>query len=171
MEVSRRTLMQALGGGSMLLTTGFAGCLSRGDGARTDGGDNGDGGDGGSNDGDGVTQTPIRLVDERIETVNADCLTGSERTGATIEVDDREVRVEGQIRTPTPCYEAVYAGENVVVDTIELYVEAEPDGSEGCVECVGLVEFELTGRLEGEMPEEIVVTVDEDATVTWSNSA
>ncbi|MFD1644620.1 hypothetical protein [Haloarchaeobius litoreus] len=95
---------------------------------------------------------------------------------ATVSYGDEEVSVEGTFITPTPCYsvDVAESGYDDESDVFELVLEATENDVDGCVECVGQVDYEATVGFEADFPAHVSVvhrTNDGDTEVgraTWN---
>lgn len=85
---------------------------------------------------------------------------------ATVAFEDETVRIEGQCRTPVPCYDLALAGvelraaeefEDGTDDTLVVRVGTADRQPGACVECVGSVPYEATVGMDHAYPSRVRV--------------
>jgi hypothetical protein len=155
--MNRRELLRRTGVFSAL---GLAGCTSGANDPQS-----GTDGDGSGSDGSSATATPEPSVTAHsVETTASGCLSGDERSTHDVRHDPATgtVTIVGRLVTPTPCHEATV--ESIGYDTDEgtLTVVVGSERTEGgCVECIGLVEYEATLDFSGGVPDSVDVVHEE----------
>jgi hypothetical protein len=113
-------------------------------------------------DGPVVTEPSATPADATIEDVSLESGDGSCGSEPSAEITQSEggVKVTGEIVASTPCYLATL--EATVVDartaTVRIGVREDPE-ADVCVECVGIVPFELSAHL-GSGIETVVVELE-----------
>lgn len=144
----RRTLLRR---GCAIGAIGLAGCLGQGEGPSA------------GNGGTGGTPTPDvgPVTGVNIETLDSDCANGEQPT-ADVQFDESSgtIRIGGILRTANPCRLATV--ESVEFDggsdVLSVKLGTERDGQDGCVQCLGMVEFEATLTVEGDLPATVAVS-------------
>jgi len=136
--MNRRTFLTAT---TLALGTGLAGCTGDSD---------PDGGNGNGN-GDGP------IADTDTETVSADCGSEDDET-MDVDIGSDTVTLTGIISTPDPCHAVVLADTSVDETTLSASIDVEDttDEDEGCMDCVGAVEYEATITLSEDVDIETV---------------
>lgn len=109
-----------------------------------------------------------------IETTDAGCGTG-EDSGVEIDRDGSQIRLTGTRPAPNPCHRATLEEATVADRSLRLTVDVESDldEGEGCIECVGQLEYDLTVELEGATSVDRVTVTHVDAgthTVSWDHA-
>ncbi|WP_435344332.1 hypothetical protein [Haloarchaeobius sp. HRN-SO-5] len=139
--MERRDLLRRTG--AVLATGAVAGCLT----------DDADAGSGGDPDGTGP-----ELVSRSVETVETGC--GTENA-ATVAFDDGNgtVTLQGSISASTPCHVAAIERADFDAEsrTLVVVVTAEDDGSDGCVQCLGQVDYTASFEFAGGLPDSVEV--------------
>jgi hypothetical protein len=103
---------------------------------------------------------PTEVTETELSVIESGCA-DEEAGSATVSSGDEKIDVDGTIRVPNPCYgadldSAIY-GEPPG-DTLTVRVaQAEPDGDQACVECVGAVSYEATISLANDYPGTVVI--------------
>jgi hypothetical protein len=157
--MNRRTVLRRTGA---LGALALAGCVSKAaDDASPDQSESptdtvDSGATGGSGDGKSVSEASV-------ETVSSDCA-ANEVPAATVSFYDAASAVEfaGALRTPTPCHEVTLraAGYDAERDALAVVLGTAAT-REGCVDCVGVVEFEGRVAFSGGLPGRVYVANDE----------
>ncbi|WP_408958310.1 hypothetical protein [Natrinema sp. 74] len=101
----------------------------------------------------------LRIVARSIEAVAQGCADERDDDSATVEFANEAVAVAGQITTPTPCYEPSIADATYdeADDALVLTVDSGEQSAAGCVDCLGVVDYEARIELEGRYPGRVVV--------------
>lgn len=100
-----------------------------------------------------------QVAAKSIGTVEQSCAGESDDDGATVGFEDEAVIVDGQITTPTPCYEPSIAEATYDErrDVLAITVDSGDQSAAGCVDCLGVVDYEARVELEGRYPGRVVV--------------
>ena len=122
---------------------------------------------------DGEAGTPTTspggttITDTSIETRSKDCLMEDPATDIAFEDEAGRVVVTGVIEASTPCHDAILreASYDADADRVSVDVGTEDDGttgegSEGCVDCVGGIAYEVVVEFSGDVPREASVAHD-----------
>lgn len=162
--LSRRAV---LGAAATAGVTGVAGCLEGfvepDDETGQDDDTSGESGDDSreSTDGEDREQDAIEVVDVTVETVESNCLE-DETEENDVEIEGESVAVTGVLTAPNPCYVAV---PDVEVDgttlTVDVDVESD-DGDQECIQCVGVLTYEVQIELTSDGVEQVDVNHSDD---------
>lgn len=89
------------------------------------------------------------VTEATIETTNADCGTG-EDGGVEVDQDGSQIRITGTRPSPNPCHRATLEEASIADRALRLTVDVASslDEGEGCIECVGQLEYDVTVELE-----------------------
>ena len=181
--MQRRTLLRR---SAALGAIGLAGCTSddadpatgdgNGDSPAGDGDDTGDG-----TPTDTATPTPASFTGfegTSTETTNTSCDSGSAGTAdVAFDAEALRVTVTGALRASNPCHVASFEGAKYdpASDELRVTIAAKPEAADGCVQCIGAIEYRATLDLKGALPGTVVVKhgTGSDASVvaTVSNDA
>lgn len=154
--MKRRTLLRRTGALGALVLAGCTGDGNDGTGQHTPTRDDA------SDPGGSPTPTPTgpTVTGTSIRTVRTDCHSGdSETARVSVHTDERTVTVSGLLRTRDPCREAVLEAVHydAGTETLRVDVSAERVG-DGCVQCVGELEYEATVTFAGGVPGTVTVS-------------
>jgi hypothetical protein len=151
-----------------------AGCLSESDDAASE------------DDGDGESTTEETTTEESTTTATgsddaavratsmsaseAECQSADGEESAEVTFGDGQVVVSGAVSLPDPCHTPALAAAEYDGDgELLVAVDAGQTGSEACVQCTGIAEYEATVSLNGEGPTAVRVehrTMGERRTIT-----
>lgn len=171
-ELSRRDVLGATAAASL---GSLAGCLGQlvEDDSTDDQGGNGNGDNTGNGNGDGESDEiggddqenggngnkddeadapPEGVAEISIETISADCSSSDDET-ANAESTDGGVKITGALTAPDPCHGAVIdlASSDLSQNRLSLTVDVDDTSEESCMDCVGLVEYEIPVELEDDV--------------------
>ncbi|WP_254764221.1 hypothetical protein [Natrinema marinum] len=101
----------------------------------------------------------LRIAGDSIETVAQSCANERDGDSATVDFAAESVVVAGQLTTPTPCYEPSIAEVSYDErrDALALVVASGEQSAAGCVDCLGVVDYDARLELEGRYPGHVVL--------------
>lgn len=87
------------------------------------------------------------------------CAGRTDGDDATVEFADERVRVDGTIRTPTPCHALELAGASYdeARDLLAVTVAVGEQEADTCADCLGAADYEAEIDLEGRYPARVAV--------------
>ena len=149
-----------------------AGCLSESDDAASE-----DDGDGESTTTDDEETTATGSDDAAVRATSmsaseAECQSADGEESAEVTFGDGQVVVSGAVSLPDPCHTPALAAAEYDGDgdgELLVAVDAGQTGSEACMQCTGIAEYEATVSFDGEGPTAVRVehrTMGETRTIT-----
>lgn len=157
-----------------------AGCLSESDDAASE-----DDGDGESTTEETTTEESTTTDDEEttasgsddaavratsMSASEAECQSADGEESAEVTFGDGQVVVSGAVSLPDPCHTPALAAAEYDGDgELLVAVDAGQTGSEACMQCTGIAEYEATVSFDGEGPTAVRVehrTMGETRTIT-----